>query len=274
MKGARSAFSTFSATIEAPRLLLEAVEEDDELVAALARDGVLQADALGEAPRHLPQQLVADVVAERVVDVLEVVEVDEEHRDLALGALRVGDGMREAVLQQRAVRQPREVVVVGQVLDPLLDHLAVGDVARVEHHAADVRVGRQLVPSDSKVRHMPSRWRMRNSIGWLDWRRSTTRRKAERASSTSSRWIMSKTFWPTVSDGVVAHEVAQRRALVADGAVLVHDRDEVERAFREDAEARLAGLERALGLLVAGDVRDHADEPAIAPSWSTKLTLL
>ena len=51
------------------------------------------AHALGQAPRHLAQQLVAHVVAERVVDVLEVVEVDEEHRDLAAGALtfeRVG----------------------------------------------------------------------------------------------------------------------------------------------------------------------------------------
>ena len=43
--------------------------------------------AVGSAARHVLQQLVADPVTERVVDVLEAVEVDEQHADAAAAAL-------------------------------------------------------------------------------------------------------------------------------------------------------------------------------------------
>jgi hypothetical protein len=48
------------------------------------------------------------VVAEAVVDHLESIEVDQQHRDL--GAAPVGPGERvvRAVMEQGAVRQPRE----------------------------------------------------------------------------------------------------------------------------------------------------------------------
>jgi hypothetical protein len=59
------------------------LQQHDELVAAQARHHVARAQRLLEAQRRLVQQLVAGFVAERVVDELEAVEVDEHHRDLA-----------------------------------------------------------------------------------------------------------------------------------------------------------------------------------------------
>lgn len=50
---------------------------DCEFVAAEARDGAL-AGALPEAPRHGPQQRIADRMAEGIVHRLELVEVQAE----------------------------------------------------------------------------------------------------------------------------------------------------------------------------------------------------
>ena len=50
---------------------------DGELVAAHARDGVGLAHQSAQPIGHHLQQLVADGMAERVVDVLEVVEVED-----------------------------------------------------------------------------------------------------------------------------------------------------------------------------------------------------
>ena len=53
------------------------------------------------------QQLVAGVVAERVVEHLQVVEVEEEQRDAAAVARRARERVAQAVEQQRAVRAGR-----------------------------------------------------------------------------------------------------------------------------------------------------------------------
>ena len=61
-------------------LLRAALDEHDELVAAEAADRVGLAQHVGDPRRDVAQQLVADRVAERVVDALEAVEVDEHRR--------------------------------------------------------------------------------------------------------------------------------------------------------------------------------------------------
>ena len=57
--------------------------EHDEFVAAEARGGVGRADRVGDPLRHDLQHFVAAHMAERVVDVLEPVEVDEQHGEHA-----------------------------------------------------------------------------------------------------------------------------------------------------------------------------------------------
>ena len=79
-------------------------------------------------PRHLLQHLVAGLVAERVVDFLEAVEIEQQQR--AVGRrLDVGeDRLLEFVLEQRPVGEPGQRIVVGELFQLLLGALALGDV--------------------------------------------------------------------------------------------------------------------------------------------------
>ena len=107
----------------------EVLQHDGELVAAEARDGVLRAHALLQARGGGAQDAVAGGVAERIVDVLEAVQVEEQHRDAAALPARAHDRARQPLRQQRAVGQAGQRVVVGQVAQFLLGALLVGDVA-------------------------------------------------------------------------------------------------------------------------------------------------
>ena len=87
----------------------------------------------------MPEQLVTDVVALRVVDRLEAVQVQEEHADLGAVQRHLQRGL-DLRPEQRPVRQPGEPVgerLQGQLL---LEPAALGDVAGVEHQPADVGV--------------------------------------------------------------------------------------------------------------------------------------
>jgi hypothetical protein len=91
--------------------------DDHELVAAKARHGVAGAQRLVQAGRELEQQVVAGAVAQAVVDELEVVDVEEEDRHPGLAAVRLGQCDREAVDEERAVRQPGEGIVQSLMAD-------------------------------------------------------------------------------------------------------------------------------------------------------------
>ena len=108
----------------------DARDEERELVAAEARDRVALADVLLDALGDLAEQLVADGVAQRVVDDLEAVEVEEEHGEPLVVAVRLGHGERQAVAEEEPVRQVGQRIVEGEVLDLLLGPLALGDVDR------------------------------------------------------------------------------------------------------------------------------------------------
>ena len=131
-------------------------EVDDELVATLAREhaAVLPARRLalhdavgaahrgGEARRDVLQQLVADRVAERVVDALEVVEVDEQHGGavrLARCASQVRGHGRAEVL---AVGEPGQRVEIGEAVHVRLGEALAGE--RLRELADLVRVERLL----------------------------------------------------------------------------------------------------------------------------------
>jgi hypothetical protein len=86
-----------------------------EFVAAQARHHVVVARAGFQARRGLHQQLVADAVAEHVVDVLEAVQVDEHHGRAVPVAAGPGDRVFQAAAQLAAVRQVGQRVVLGQV---------------------------------------------------------------------------------------------------------------------------------------------------------------
>ena len=75
----------------------EVFKHHDKLIAPKTGHGIGLAHA-GHQPRgHLGQQLIAHVVAQGVVQVLEVIQVNEQQRALGLGALPRNDGTLQAV---------------------------------------------------------------------------------------------------------------------------------------------------------------------------------
>ena len=100
-------------------LVGEVLADDDELVAAESRDGVVAADRGGEPAPHRDEQLVAGVVAEAVVDDLEAVEVEEEHRHHGPAVAETGECGVEPLDRERAVRQVGERVVEGEMTEQL-----------------------------------------------------------------------------------------------------------------------------------------------------------
>ena len=111
------------------RLVVVLGQDHDEFVAGQAGDGIRVAQRRAQARRDRHQEHVAGLVAHAVVDVLEAVQVDQHHPDLVAAAGGVGDGLAQAVLQQRAVGQARQHVVLGHVVHALLGDLARRDVA-------------------------------------------------------------------------------------------------------------------------------------------------
>jgi hypothetical protein len=92
--------------------------QDDELVAAEPGHRVGRTHDPFEATGDLHEQVVPGGVAEGVVDELEAVEVQEQHRHRPRPALRPGQRLAQLVHEQAAVRQPRQRVVQGAVERP------------------------------------------------------------------------------------------------------------------------------------------------------------
>ena len=82
-----------------------------------------------QRPRRRPaarSSSIADGMAERVVDRLEIVEVDEEDRDSRRSA-ELSSAARTSLAEQRAVGQPGQRIVVGLVVQLLLQIAQLGD---------------------------------------------------------------------------------------------------------------------------------------------------
>ena len=123
--------------------------DHNELVAAEAPEGVSVADDALEPRGHCTQQFVADAMAERVVDALEVVDVDEQRRDRRLAADGACEHLLDAIEYQRAVGQAGQGVVRSQERQLLLAprELFVGATAlRLEAlaYAQEVELNAQL----------------------------------------------------------------------------------------------------------------------------------
>src|SRR6266852_806290 len=91
------------------------LDQQHELVSAEARDDVALAHAVCQALGGFLQHPVAELVAERVVDVLETVEVHEEERDGPRVTFRPGERALELLVEQYPVGQAREMVVRGDL---------------------------------------------------------------------------------------------------------------------------------------------------------------
>jgi hypothetical protein len=97
---------------------MDVLLEHHELVAAEPRHEVLGPQHLAQPFGHRAQQLVAAGMAERVVDLLELVEVDEQQRRQLFGALLDASRPPDLVAEIDPVRQRRQFVVARQMTDP------------------------------------------------------------------------------------------------------------------------------------------------------------
>jgi hypothetical protein len=123
------------------RILPQAFEHDDELVPTEPGHGVALAHAGHQALAHVLQQQVADVVSTRVVEALEVVQIDEEQRSALLIARTHDQRVLQAVQQQPAVGQARQRVGERQQLDAFLVLLLVRDVREGGHIVGGLALG-------------------------------------------------------------------------------------------------------------------------------------
>lgn len=121
----------------------DVLEQDDDLVAAQARDRVRPADRPLDPSRDRHEELVAGVVAQAVVDRLETVDVAEQDRGQGGGApVDAVDGGREPVLQDRPVDQPGQGVTqgrAGRIALPLCDQGPEQDGGQCDRHQAELQ---------------------------------------------------------------------------------------------------------------------------------------
>ena len=123
-------------------LFAHVAREDRELVATEARDDVARPQLRGDALAQHDQELVARAVPQAVVDGLEAVAVEEQHREAEARVLARRRDRTDKLLEEiRAVRQVGEVVVMRDVLQASLGDPARGDVQHLEDEAGRVLVG-------------------------------------------------------------------------------------------------------------------------------------
>jgi hypothetical protein len=132
-------------------------QDGQELLAAVADQEVRGADAGAQPPRDVGQDPVADVVAELIVHVLEVIDVDERHRQRLAAPLGCLHRPGQVLVQELAVvglgqrighRQPPQARVVDVERDGGGDEaedleVVHGEGARAHRghgHDADARV--------------------------------------------------------------------------------------------------------------------------------------
>ena len=89
------------------------LEEHAELVAAKAGERVLCSEACGHPRRGNLQHVVANVVTAGIIDELEAVQVEVQHRELVAATPCSVFRVTDAIHEQLAVRQARERIVGG-----------------------------------------------------------------------------------------------------------------------------------------------------------------
>jgi len=98
-------------------------------------------------------------MTEAIVDQLEIVEIDENHRHAALIALRMQQNLIQAVRQQGAIGKACQRVVIRHVADAFLRLAALDrDAASTRRHCDGLRLdGRRFVRVPDEQRQCAKR---------------------------------------------------------------------------------------------------------------------
>ena len=113
-------------------VVAQPVQQDRELVAAEAGQRVALTQARLEPARRRDQQLVADQVAEAVVDDLEAIEIEIEDRERVADAPQpeLLEAAAEALDEHRAVVQAGQRIEEADAAQPLLRDRLLGRVGQ------------------------------------------------------------------------------------------------------------------------------------------------
>src|ERR1700730_16500494 len=94
--------------------------------------------------RYRLQQAVASVVAQRIVDILEIVQIEKHYGHRRSAALRQHERMLNAIAKQIAIGKQGERIVKRQLPQLLLERLSLADVSKIECQTAYGRVVGQI----------------------------------------------------------------------------------------------------------------------------------
>src|SRR5438132_10513202 len=134
------------------RHVVHFLDHHEELVAPEPRHEVARAQDGAQPARDVDQQPVADIVAVRVVDLLEAVEVHEHAGQLGAAPAGALDRLFERRREAGAVRQAGQRVAVGERGDALARQRDLGDVAPDAAVAEEgARRGKARLAADREV---------------------------------------------------------------------------------------------------------------------------
>jgi hypothetical protein len=87
--------------------------QHDKFIATLAAYGIGAANATPQPLGDRLQKFVADGMSKRIIDMLESVQIQKEHTHFFVVTWRGGDGLFQAVIQEHAIGQAGQKVVLG-----------------------------------------------------------------------------------------------------------------------------------------------------------------
>jgi hypothetical protein len=117
------------------------LDDNQELITAQAANRIGFPHQFAQAPRHLAENAVTDLVAKGVVDVLEAIEIDKKDGQSCLITVRTLNGFVQSVAKQQAVGQTGQGVVVSLVIQLIVRVPQFGDVRE------DADVMRHVTPA-------------------------------------------------------------------------------------------------------------------------------
>ena len=113
----------------------DAFEQNHEFVAAKTRRSVAAAQRSAQTVGDADQQFVARRVAQTVVDIFEIVQVNENHRELIGFVAALLKRVLQTMAHQGAVGQMRQRIVKRLIIELVLQRAAFGHVGDRSHDA-------------------------------------------------------------------------------------------------------------------------------------------
>ena len=218
--------------------------QDDEFVASEARHGVARTDRGFYAARELLQDRIAGGVTMAVVDALEAIQIEIEQRQLDALALAADAGLRQAIVQQVAVGQSRQLVVLRHARETFLELLLPRDVETHHVHAVDhVDVS---VPVVGQIGNAIRAWAVRPFVDMLEAHGQAAERLLELGPGTLIGSLAANFLHglPKQLLGLESEEILVRRIGEPVAVLAIDVRNECRHVIGDQAQPLLAVRER------------------------------